>query len=176
MKKKSFTLIEVLVSIGLFSIIVFFLYQTLHTTRFSNKIFSTKVEQHLNKIKLTKLIIKDFLLSTKVNISYDNEKNGIIMLQTSNTYHNAFYHNIVYLVTKKANLVRLESGKEFNKFKLNDNYFDQTYIDYIAKDIKQFKIARKKDKSAYIIYIKYQDQTDMIFAVKSVVISNKKGR
>ena len=48
--KKSFTLLELIISITLFMIIVVFLYKTLDQTKHSNKLFSNK--QNILKIEL----------------------------------------------------------------------------------------------------------------------------
>ena len=165
--KKSFTLIEVLISIVLFSLIMIFLYQTLNLTQQSNTFFDKKVQKRVLKQKLKQLLFLDISLSTDIKIEVDKNKNTILHLITSNTYHNSFFTNITYLVTKENNLVRIENKTKFNKTKINYDYLNQSYIDIIYKDITKFKITQK-DKTQNIIYIKFKDEKDMIFNYKSM--------
>lgn len=166
---KSFTLIEVLVSIALLSVIVLFLYQSLDMTQKSNQFFSQKLKEQQNNLDLKEIFFKDIVSSFPKNtIVYDDkEKNSIVSLKTSNTYHNSFYQFITYFVSKKKNLLRCESKVKFNKDKLNDDFFNNAYIDTIASEVKKFKVI-KKAEDKYAIYIKFVDETDIMFMLKSM--------
>jgi len=166
--KKAFTLIEVVISIVLLMIIVVFLYQSLDITEKSNKFFKQKLVEKIDTNDLKKIFFKDIVYSYKSNsLKDDNNKNTIFSLETSNTYHNAFYENITYFVSKKNNLIRIESKDLFDKNKLNDEFFDNVYIDIIALDIKKFKVL-KKENNQYAVYLKFNDNRDTMFIVKSM--------
>ncbi len=168
MKKQSFTLIEVLISIALLSIIVIFLYQTLDISQKSNKFFHTKLVELTDKTSIKKILFNDIIYSYKINtpIPEDKNKNMIFSLITSNTYHNAFYTNTTYLVSKKNNLLRIESKNTFDKNKLYE-FFDTAYIDTIASNVDKFKVIKKIDKQ-YAIYLEFKDESDMMFVLKSM--------
>ncbi len=166
MNKKSFTLLEVLISISLFIIIVIFLYKTLDIGEKSNKFFYQKLEEQITKADIKEIFFKDILSSYEKDIDIKKE-NMIFSFKSSNTYHNAFYKNITYLVSKKNNLIRIESQKVFNKDKLYDKFFSKAFIDIIANDVMKFKVI-KKDKKEYAIYLKFKDESDMMFVLKSM--------
>jgi type II secretory pathway pseudopilin PulG len=160
--KKSFTLIEILISIGLFSIIIVFLYQSLDMTQKSNDFYSKKLIATQNTNQIKKILFLDFIHSSNISIDI---KNDILRLKSTNYYHNPFYNNITYLVTKDNNLARLETLKPFDKNRLNDNYFDTSYIDILDSNITKFKISKnktniKKDKIA--IYLEKKNGQKLI--------------
>ena len=169
--KKSFTLIEILISISLFSIIILFLYQSLDITQKSNQFFSDKLSQKQDINNIKKIMFIDIIHSTDqslIKIEKDRDKNSIFYINTTNYYHNPFYNNITYLITKEKNLVRIESLKPFVKDKLNDNFFDDVYIDILYSDIEKFKISKntienKNDKIA--IYIETTKNKKIIFGI-----------
>jgi hypothetical protein len=167
MNKKSFTLVEVLISIVLLSIIVIFLYQTLDMNEKSNKFFHLKLSIKKNKIKIKKLIFYDIIYSKTVEISEDKNNNTILKLYTTNTYHNSFFLNTAYLLSKENNLLRIESKRVFNSKKIDDDFFEYAYIDNIASNVLQFKIIQR-DKKEYSIYMKFKDGSDMMFTFKSI--------
>ncbi len=169
MLKKSFTLIEVLISIVLLLIIVVFLYQSLDISEKSNKFFNQKLVEQTNKTKIKDIFFKDIVHSYAIKNSISEYKNNKILfyLKSSNTYHNAFYENITYFVSKENNLLRIESLKKFNIRKLNDDFFDKAFVDIIAKNVKQFKVINK-NKKQYAIYLEFKDESDIMFVFKSM--------
>ena len=96
--KKSFTLLELLISITLFMIIVVFLYKTLDQTKHSNKLFSNKQEVLKESNHLHNIFLEDVAESSKVDVIYDKNKNAIVKINTYNTYHNAFFNNAFIVV------------------------------------------------------------------------------
>ena len=59
--KKSFTLVEVIISITLFAIIVLFLYETLDGTKKSNQFFNDKLVQKQDTNSIKKILFMDFI-------------------------------------------------------------------------------------------------------------------
>ena len=59
--KKAFTLLEVLISITIFSIIIIFLYQSLEITQKSNNFYSDKLELKQDDNSLKKMFFLDFI-------------------------------------------------------------------------------------------------------------------
>lgn len=169
MKKKAFTLIEVLISITLLIIIVLFLYQALDITTKSNKFFSNKLSIQTDRIRLKDIFVMDIIHSGAnmiENITENRDKNTILSLKSTNTYHHSSYNNITYLISREDNLIRIENKIKFTKGKVDYDFFNQAYIDILASNIDKFKVAYKNKK--YSIYIKFKDESDMMFVVKSM--------
>ncbi len=165
MKQKSaFSLVEVLVSITLFSIILLFLYDALDITTKSNQFYSKKLDEKLDQNNIKKVLFLDLInkKEQKSTISEDKDQNSILSFKTFNTYHNPFYTNVTYLLTKKGNLMRIESRIPFNKKKLTEEFFKNTFIDILATQVKKLKIKEKNRK--YFVYLEYHNKTKLLFA------------
>ena len=167
---KAFTLIEMIISVTLFSIIIVFLYQTLDITQKSNKIYKKelwKIEK-LQDIKI--LFFEDILNSTNLNILKDKNKNAILRFNSSNTFHNSFYTNILYIVSKENNLLRIESKIKYSK-KTKTEYLqnENRYIDTIQKNVKIFNVYHnEKNKNTYTIYLKLENEKELILSVNTI--------
>ena len=162
--KKSFTLMEILISITLFSIIILFLYGTLDITQKSNLFYSKQLEVKQENNRLEKIIFSDLInmkLDGTVVITEDKNKNNIITFQSNNSYHNPFYKNITYLITRENNLVRIESKDIFDSLKLEDSFFDYSYIDILKKNIKKMKIHKGENIN---FYIEFENKKKLIFS------------
>lgn len=152
---KSFTLIEMLISITLFSILIIVLYGALDISKRSNKIFSDKLEEYKKDIKIKRLLFEDFINSSKMKkimISDDKDGNSIVRFETTNSFHNLFYNHITYRVTKKHNLFRIEQKYKPKTFRTNE---DRRYIDTILTNIDKFEVVKDIKNKNIQIYIKY---------------------
>ncbi|MBD3840505.1 MAG: prepilin-type N-terminal cleavage/methylation domain-containing protein [Campylobacterales bacterium] len=161
--KKGFTLVEILVSIALFSIIVLFLYQTLQLSQQSGEFYSSKLKE-FEKINFTKQILfTDIVNRTDSNttLTQDDQIGSIVQFKTNNTYHNPFFNYVTYMVSKKQNLLRLESKTYFKLRDAQYEFYDHLYVDTLLNDVEKFKVVLDKDKKI-AFYIK-QKNKDAIF-------------
>ena len=157
--KTSFTLVEILVSIAIFTIVILFLHQALDMTQKTNSFYSEKLDEKKLQNNLKKMFFLDLIHKNKGFISKeDRQKNSIVTFQTTNTYHNPFYQNITYMVSKEKNLIRIESKTKFNSRKLNNNFFNTSYIDIIDSNITKFKVKEQKDKKIVFYILKENDK------------------
>ncbi len=156
MKKKAFTLLEVVISVTILLLIMVVLYKVLDDTKVLNKKFTSVLKEDRNSNELYKILIEDISESKSQEIG-KFRRAYILKLKSFNTYHNAFYINITYLLTREKNLVRIESKDEFDRNKLLkdsyyfDNFFKNAYIDILKSDIRSFKVFRKNDKILFSI-------------------------
>lgn len=173
--KKSFTLIEVMISIALFSIIILFLYQTLDMNQKSNNFYENKLESFQNQDNLKFVIYEDILDNIAIDtnqtkvIVEDKNNNMILRLNSSNTFHNPFFNNITYLLGKNGELLRIESKEYFN----TDNLYDvlkDSYVDTIYSGVEKFRVVQKNKGKEYAVYIRFEDG-EKIF----LTVSNPKG-
>ena len=160
---------EMMISVVLFSIIIIFLYQALDITKNSNKFYTKKLNQLEIKSDIKKLLFEDFINSNIITkLSEDKNKNAILQLSSSNIYHNPFYTNITYFLSKEDNLLRCESKDKFDKEKVSD-FIENSYIDIIDNNVTKFRISSdKKYPNSYSVYLKYQDESDIIFTLKTM--------
>ena len=173
--KKSFTLLELLISISIFSIIIVFLYKTLDQTKYSNILFSKKQETLKESNHLHNILLEDVTESNSTpTVTPDKNKNSIVKINTSNTYHDAFFNNVTYLVGNTKKLLRIESEKVFTEFEAkNIDFYRNAYIDVLLEDIEYFEL--KNDGNNYNFVIKQKAKDRVIyntFIIKSVSSNN----
>ncbi len=163
MKKRAFTLLEVVISVTILLLIMVVLYKVLDDTKVLNKKFTAILKKDKVSNNLYKVLSEDVLESKSQKIS-KNRRTYILKLKSYNTYHNAFYTNITYLLTRENNLVRIESKDEFNRSKLLknisylDSFFRNAYIDVLENDIKNFKVFKKDDKILFLLVDKNKNE------------------
>lgn len=173
--KKSFTLLELLISISIFSIIIVFLYKTLDQTKYSNILFSKKQETLKQSNHLHNILLEDVTESNSTpTVIPDKNKNSIVKINTSNTYHDVFFNNVTYLVGNTKKLLRIESEKVFTEFEAkNIDFYRNAYIDVLLEDIEYFEL--KNDGNNYNFVIKQKAKDRVIyntFIIKSVSSNN----
>lgn len=160
--KKSFTLLELLISITLFSIIVVFLYKTIDQTKHSNNLFSEKEQALKEANHLHNIFLEDIAESSNITIISDKNKNSIVKIVTNNTYHNAFFKNITYLINSSKKLVRIESYEVFNELQPMTLDFEvNSYIDILLEDLEFFEL--KNSGVNYNFLLKQKDKDRNFF-------------
>ena len=161
--KKSFTLLELLISITLFMIIVVFLYKTLDQTKHSNKLFSNKQEVLKESNHLHNIFLEDVAEATSVSSTfYDKNKNAIVKINTYNTYHNAFFNNVTYLINSSKELIRIESKDKFpEKDARKDDFYNDAFIDILLEDVEYFDV--KNSGNNYVFVIKQKNKERVFF-------------
>ncbi|WP_072682456.1 type II secretion system protein J [Arcobacter sp. LA11] len=165
--KKAFTLLEVVISITIFMIILVFMYKTLDDTELSN----SKFESHINKKDeinhLYNIFTEDIAESKgKIDFLQDRDKNSMVMFKSNNSFHNAFYSNITYMISSNNHLVRIESKDKFQKEKSSIEFYNSSFIDILLKDIEKFIVLQKDDKVLFIV--KQKDKEKIVFSTFSM--------
>lgn len=162
--KKAFTLLEVVVSLTIFMILILFLYKTLDQTKLSNKQFSNTLEKMTSLNSLNKIFLEDLLESKEFSIHEDKRKNSIVKIQTTNLYHNPYFSNVTYFVSKDKNLLRVESKEAFSIDKRNSqSFYNDSYIDKLFDDIEYFEAKESQDKTKILYVVKQNDKKEKIF-------------
>lgn len=174
--KKAFTLLELVISITIFMIILTVLYKVLDETKFVNKNFSKHLQEHKNSNRVYKIFLEDIAESQgKINVIRDKNQNYLVKFKSFNTYHNPFYNNITYLLTLKNNLIRIESKEAFDEKKINQNFFINSYLDILKKDIKKFEVFRNTNKDDRILFsiINKKGEKDLFSTFKMIKAVNE---
>lgn len=150
--KKSFTLLELIISITLFMIIVVFLYKTLDQTKYSNNLFSNKQEILKQSNHLHNIFLEDIAEASSITINYDKNKNAIVKIVTHNTYHNAFFNNITYFIGYSKELIRIESKEAFKETEgVSIDFLNNAFIDILLEDIEYFDVKNMEINYNFII-------------------------
>ena len=133
-------------------------------TEKSNDFFSSKVDNIVSTNKIKKILIEDIAQSTDIQISSDKNKNSMILIETSNAYHNVFYKHVAYFISKEKNLMRIESFNKFDYTKLSDEFFKTAFIDILIDEVEIFEVSALKDNTnAFSIIFKKEKETLNVF-------------
>jgi len=140
--KKSFTLIELLLSILIFSVLILAMSNFINQVRNSQK-FIEKYSKNNNY--LLKVLYYDLLNSTNIKIiNTKNPNYDRLLLKTSNSLYNLINPYVVWYISNNS-LIRIE---DYN-ISL-PGFFP--YIDKFDSKVQIFKIYKKNEK--IFVYIK----------------------
>jgi len=145
--KKAFTLIEVMISIVIFSILVLFMSKVVSSLNISLHSLDKTYQKNQKQNLLIKTLYADILNSKHIIIDNKNKNYSILFIQTSNSLYDIAMPYIVWYVSKKDKaLMRLESSKEIHL------PMDSGNLDLFDKNVKIFKVYKNNNK--YFIFIK----------------------
>jgi len=155
--KKSFTLIEVMISIVIFSLLVLFMSKVITSLHISINSLESNYNSTQTKKNVINTLYMDILENKKIEIINKNKKYSILSIQTANSLYDLSMPYVVWYVSKKDNkLMRLEYYK---KFKLP---IDKGNLDGFL-NVKIFKIYKNRNK--YFIFIRDKNNKDIYFEI-----------
>jgi len=168
--RRAFTLIEMMISVAIFSLIMLFLYESYTALNRSNVVYEKKAQNLAEQTVRKSVLFLDFFLAEAGSIQILNqEKNeDVVFLQSSNSLHRRIYPYIAYVVKEKK-LYRLESLKAFLEYPLvSDSDFT---VDYLGK-VDGFRVYKntKKEEGAssenYLIHVDFTQDDDILLKAK----------
>lgn len=135
---KSFTIVEVLISITILVLIFVFLYGQFNLAFTSTSLTTQKQEKSYKRLQVIELLYKDLFQST--NITYvPKTKYDLLTLQSTNSLHGFSSVFVKWVVVKGDDvnsLVRIESNQNFSLESTIQDY----YMDVVLEDIQYFKV------------------------------------
>ncbi len=154
MRRRGFTLIELVISIAIIALIVTYLYQSLGVLKNANDHLLEKERERTHETELKKLLLLDIMQSYGLKIFQTDHKNfDLLELTSSNSLHNIKLPKITYLVTKRGGkLVRLE-GIGYT-LPLNRDTVYHVKFDELMENVTHFKLYEDKNSSRVLINLK----------------------
>jgi prepilin-type N-terminal cleavage/methylation domain-containing protein len=160
LKRKAFTLIELVLSIFLLGIIVYFLYGAVASLQKSNTIFSKESQRAFYNQKVLSMLQKDLFFATKMELEgYDNT---LANLQTNNSLFDIDAPYVSWMLKPDLKkLVRFESTLPFSQMKAkNSAYY---HMSIIPKKCEKFRIYQSKKRENILIYIKFEGEEPLMY-------------
>ncbi len=158
--RNAFTLIELILSVFLLGLIVYFLYAAVANLQKSNKIFLKKSQTSFYNQKLLTMMHKDIFFATTFKL--EGVKNSFLNLQTSNSLFDIDYPYVTWLIKPDLKkLVRFESTLPFSKMTSRNNVY--YHMSIIPKECETFKIYQSKKKENILIYIKFKGEEPLVY-------------
>ena len=152
---RSFTLLELLIAIGLTGLILTYLYESMHGVDNANKFYEKKLDIQAKKNKLQLLIYND-LLQHNNSAKIEGKSNGNAFKISFKTKHSTkFFFNpqVTYIFYKKEKaLFRLESTKALSFRMQEEQIFKVDYNKF--ENIEDFEIQSKKqnNEESFLVY------------------------
>jgi len=162
-QQKAFTLIEVLISIGLLGIVIVALFSTVSMMRDSNAHLYTYLQKSKKITKATKVLYMD-IMGSDGNISIKKDEfSRLCMQETKNSLYALSLAKVCWVVLKKDNtLARIEG----NNYKLPTGFEDRVEVNPVMKHIELFDVYHQKDK--VLVFIKQKGEKPITFMVQGV--------
>ena len=156
--RKAFTLLEMLIAVGLLSVITLFLYQTYSSLQHSNRFYGEELLKTSQEQKLRKTIYLDLSLSMPDSLKLINIDKGsdLIIMQSSHSVHRRIMPYIAYML-KEGRLLRIESSEElFYPF----HGEEEMVIDELA-EVKIFRVFQKEN--SFLVHLEQKNKKMMLF-------------
>ncbi len=162
-QQKAFTLIEVLISVGLLGIIITALFSTVAMMRDSNAHLYTYLQKSKKITKATKVLYMD-IMSSDGNISIKKDDfTRLCMQESRNSLYALSLAKVCWVVLKKENtLVRIEG----NNYALPTRFEDRVEVNPVMKHVELFDVYHQKDK--ILVFLKQKGEKPITFMVQGV--------
>ncbi len=158
--RNGFTLIELIISVFLLGMIVYFLYSSVANLQKSNQIFEKKSQSAFTNQRILSMMQKDIFYATKLTISGRN--NSLLDMQSANSIFDIDYPYVTWLLKPDLKkLVRFESTLPFKDMNAKNNPF--FHLSIINKECERYKVYQSKDKENILIYIKFKDEDPLVY-------------
>ena len=157
MKKNAFTLLEIAISITIFSLIAVYMYQAINTTLKTNDIYEQRYKEKERFVKVEELFYNDIFLQPDIYINANISNDGdfsIFRLQTKNSIHSTANPYVTYFVNDNS-LFRIESH-EFYDIPLTYATIENVKVDKLFSNITLFRIY--EEDNSYLINYEQNDQ------------------
>ena len=169
-RRKAFTLLEVLISIALLSLVLLALYKSLGMLRASNM----QLFEHLSRASEEKRVVETLFLDIassdgNITIINDDEFSRLYIQSSINSLYALPSAKICWLVTKKSkNLIRTEG----NYYDIPLRAEDRVAVDSVMSDMELFRLYRKGDE--VLVLLQQKGKEAMSFIVYGVPKAIKK--
>ena len=161
MRRKAFTLIEMMIAISLFSVVMIFLYQSMATIDKSNRFYGEKLEN----IETSQALLNTLFLDLSLSVANSGEINNInknedmVFMQTFHVMHDHVMPYVVYFV-KEKHLYRVES---YNKL----TYPFESNINAIIDDFGQVTTFRLyKNSTHFLLHLSTNGKSDTLMKIR----------
>ena len=171
-QRKAFTILEVLISIGLLGIVIVALFSTVSMMRDSNTHLLSYLEKSKKITEATKVLYLD-IISSDGNITIKkDEYTRLCMEETKNSLYGLSLAKVCWVVLKENNtLVRVEG----NVYSLPTRFEDRVEVIPMIEGLEIFDVYHEKDKVLVLIQQKKQEPiTFMVQGITKPVVKKKK--
>ena len=137
MKRRAFTLMELLISVVLIALIAMYLYASLGRTRASTQTLKTHTEVQKQRLKVYELLYRDLVEAYSIAVQESGSKRyHLLKLQTGNSLYDIAAPYVLYYVRSDTlQLIRLESAVPITLPIRDDNERNRLHADLIEANV-----------------------------------------
>lgn len=163
--KKAFTLLELLLTVAIFSVVAIFLFHIIDLNKKSSTMVINKIDSLIDTYAMQELIAKDIFYADKVEIKNDRDANTQLFITTKNYLSSPFDDKVSYILSSQNNLYRIQSQNQPTREKFSE--LKPQNIHLIYSDVKTFAVAPiQNSDNSYAFYIEFIDETQEFFSAK----------
>ena len=161
--QKAFTLLEVLISIGLLGIVIVALFSTVAMMRDSNAHLYEYLQKAKKVTKATKVLYLD-IMGSDGNITIKKDDfSSVCMEETRNSLYALSLAKVCWVVLKNNNtLARIEG----NGYQLPTRLEDKVEVNSVMENVELFDIYHEKDK--VLVALKQSGKEAITFMIQGV--------
>ena len=155
--KKSFTLLELIIAIMIFSFIYLAMSNVIGNLKTSEDFIKTFYKQNSFNEKILKTLYLDLLNAKYIKVIRRNKNFSTIYIRTTNSLYNLSYPFVVWYVTNSKNLLRIESiNKRLLPIEKTGYLYDfgKVNIFRVYKHHKKYLVFFKNKKPLYFEFTK----------------------
>jgi prepilin-type N-terminal cleavage/methylation domain-containing protein len=163
MRRRAFTLVEMMIAITLFSVVMIFLYQSVASLVKSNQFYGAKLEAMTTEQFLLKTLYLDLALAVPSTDEIINiEKNeDIVLMQTSNIIHTHIMPYVAYFI-KNKHLYRIESSTKLT-------YPFERDLNVVIDDFGEVGLFRLyKNSTHFLLEVNLDGKTDNFLKIRNL--------
>lgn len=161
--RKAFTIMEVLISIGLLGIVIVALFSTVSMMKDSNEHLYGYLQKAKKVTKATKVLYLD-IISSDGNITIKKDDfTRLCIQQTRNSLYSLSLAKVCWVVLKDKNTLARVEG---NAYKLPTRFEDRVEVNRVMQNVELFDVYHQKDK--VLVFIKQKGQEPITFMVQGV--------
>lgn len=161
MKKKSFTLIELMISISIMSFIFLGSFTLINKFKKNYFLFEKSLKDKKDRNRFFYLVSNDFNNSDNILIKQYNNKTILNIIKINDEFSNNIYS--VFYILKENIIYRIKTKKND---KNNNTYFHFKYdIEKLLYNIEKFKVYQDKINNSLLFFIKEKNQEPFTFSL-----------
>lgn len=167
-QRSAFTLIEVLISIGLLGIVIVALFSTVSMMKESNEHLHKYLQKAKKVTKATKVLYLD-IISSDGNISIKKDEfTQLCIQQTSHSLYALSLAKVCWVVLKNKNTLTRVEG---NNYSLPTRFEDRVEVNPTIEHIELFDVYHQKDK--VLVFIKQKSKEPITFMIQGITKPKK---
>ncbi|MDY0121799.1 MAG: prepilin-type N-terminal cleavage/methylation domain-containing protein [Sulfurimonas sp.] len=168
MRRNAFTLMEMMVSIVIFSIMVLFLYKSYAQLHVTNNFFADKSQELGSYLKKKQTVYLDFTLAHYNSVKILNQDKGedVVFMQTNNSLYGRIHPYVAY-IKKDKELYRLESLRPFENYPLEN---ESDFFGESLGEVKGFRVYAQSGEGnnsalSYLVHVDFVEEDELLYKV-----------